>query len=349
MTDETTVEAPAAPEAPASDDIGSIVRAAYEKAEAGETKNAPTQVSSAATPAAPDSGAAPASPAADPKSAAPAPQPGAQPAVDPTAPQPVKSYKMPVGWKHGADQWHGIDPRAKEFIAQREADYNKGVQRMSQAAGFGNEIASEFMPYSGLLNALGATPVSAVKYLLSAYSELTTGTPQRKAQVLAQIAADQGIDIRAIAEHGVPEGNPEVEAMRAELAQLRSHVQSQQQQRNNAELASVNGEIEAFANDPAHEHFEACRQTMVALLQGGQAKSLKDAYEQAVWLVPEVRASLVAQQQAQAQEKRKKEAEAAKRAGVSVVGAPAGGTVALGDMSLRDSIAAQVYGNAGRV
>jgi hypothetical protein len=56
------------------------------------------------------------------------------------------------------------------------------------------------------------------------------------------------------------------------------------------EQTRLNSEIQKFSSDvDKHPHFELVREEMAQLLERGKAQDLKTAYEQAVWLVPEVR------------------------------------------------------------
>jgi hypothetical protein len=213
---------------------------------------------------------------------------------------------------------------------------------------FANAMAGEFQPYLGLLQAKGQNPQSATRYLLNAYATLATGSPSQKAQFFAQLAQEHGIDVAGIALNGVPPENPEIVELRNQIAALQRNVTSTVQQHQHAESSQINSAISAFAADPAHKHFEAVRLTMGALLKEGQAKDLQEAYDMAVWTVPEVRASLISQREAQETEKRKAEAEAAQRAAVTLTGAPTASAKALGDMDLRASLEQQ-FRAAGRV
>lgn len=346
MTD--TTAAPAA-QAPASEEIGDILRQQFDKTPDATAPARPTVLSDAAAPApepAPDGRARGPDGKFIPKEA---PVEGVQPAVIPAeAPLAPVVGKPPPGWAHGPEKWNALDATGREFIAKREADYNRGIQMHSQMAGFGNTMMQEFMPYEGLIRSVGATPQQAARFLLNSYATLTAGTPQQKAQFISQLAQENGVDLGGIVTNGVPAIDPEVQALKQRYYELANAFSSQQSQRQQAETTEIHSVIDAFASDPAHPHFERARPTMAVLLQGGQAKDLQEAYDSACWTVPEIRASLISQRQAQESEKRKKEAEAAQRAGVSLTGAPTATVKDLGDMSLRDNIASQM-GIAGRV
>jgi hypothetical protein len=246
-----------------------------------------------------------------------------------------------VGWKGGAESWHKLDASAKTYIVERNKQFEQGIQRHAQAAGFANEMAREFQPYEAMLRGMQATPQSATRYLLEKFHTLYNGTPGQKQQLVMEMAKTAGVDLSGIARGEVPQVDSNVEALSREVQALRAWANGTQQSAQNAEQQYIHSEIERFAADPKNEHFEVLRPTMAALLQGGQAKDLQDAYEKSKWMNPEVRASLVNQQFAQDAEKRKKQAEEAQRASVSLNAAPPAASVSGGSdpKSVRDLIA----------
>jgi hypothetical protein len=286
----------------------------------------------------------PAKPPVEQKPEAAAPEAAAQ-----AAEQKLRTDRIPPGWKGGAAGWHALPPDAKTFIADRERQYNQGIQRYAEGAKFAGEMVAEFQPYEALLRSVGATPQMATRFLLDKYYTIKAGTAQQKAQLIAEMAADAGVDLSKIAQGEVPQVDPTVAQLQEQVRQLTGWIQGQHQSAQTAEQQSINSAIDTFAADPAHEHFETLRPIMARLLQAGQASDLKDAYEQASYLHPDVRASLLNQRQAQDAEKRKKQAEQSQAANVSLTGAPPAATVAdAGDLSVRALVAKQ-FAKAGRI
>lgn len=261
----------------------------------------------------------------------------------------LRTDRIPPGWKGGAAGWHALPPEAKTFIADRERQYNQGIQRYAEGAKFANEMIGEFQPYEALLRSVGATPQMATRFLLGSYYTLRAGTPAEKQQLIYNLARESGVDLSGIAQGEAPQVDPTVAALQEQVRQLQGWIQGQHQTAQSAEQQYINSEIDRFAQDPAHEHFEALRPTMAALLQGGQAQDLNDAYEKAAWIHPEVRASRLNQHQAQDAEKRKKQAEEAQRASVSIAAAPPAATVGdAGDLSIR-ALVAKGFAQSGRI
>lgn len=333
--------------APESDDIGSAVRAAFEK------HTEPAVAAEAPKADAPPVTAKPVeTPAVDGKpveKAAEAPKVDA-PVVDTPALAPeVKARldRIPVGWKGGAANWHALAPEVKQYIYDRNGHIDRELQQAAPAKQFADAMSQVFRPHEGFLRAQGVNPVGAAQYLMDGYMTLMTGTAAQRQQVIQNLATQAGVDMGTI--QAAPQVDPEVADLKKQLHQVVAKLQHQEQTAHSAEEAQLHTELQEFEQAPGHEHYQMVRGQMGALLMAKQATGLQDAYDKACWAHPEIRASLMAQHEAQAAEKRKKEAEAAQRAAVSVPGAPTSTSAqSLGDMSLRQSLEHQ-FAVTGRV
>ena len=90
----------------------------------------------------------------------------------------------------------------------------------------------------------------------------------------------------------------------------------------------MNNEINIFAADPAHPYFDDVANDITALLRGGGAKDLADAYDKAVWANPVTRAKEQARRDALTPEEREAEDQriAEKRAALMRAATAAAGT-----------------------
>ncbi len=327
------------------DSLRETLEASFESATpevAPEVVDTPAETSEAKAERARDEAGRFAKKAEEPVEAAPV-APEVQQAVPPVpaAPSP---YKAPSSWKKEAaavfDKIESGEPLTvqemkilRDEALRREGDFHKGIESFKTHAEAGKAFEKVVSPYMETIKKFGVSPDVAVGELLKVDNLLRTAPPAVKAQKFMELAKDYGIDLSQ-------QFDPHVAELQARLYQMeQQQVQWQQQQ---AEVAnqSVNTELERFAAEPGHEHFEAVRVHMGALLDSGLAQSLQDAYDQAVYANPTTRASLLEQQ--------KKEAEAAARAqrassaAVSVKGSsPASGASAtpVGG-SIRDAVAA---------
>lgn len=269
-------------------------------------------------------------PKADPAQTAPVPQ------VAQEAAQPVQAKTPPSSWRKEVAEkyWSQFAPEVQDEVLRREADFHKGIESWRSNADKGKAFEQAIAPFQDNLKAANVDAVTAVKELLGADHILRNAPESVKVQKLLELAGIYGIDLRK-------EFSPDVAKYEQELFQTREQLKQFQTQQQLASQQSLNSDIEAFKAAPGHEHFEAVRAHMAALLQGGQAKDLSDAYDMAVYANPETRAALLQQQAAQASAGA--QAQRAKAAAVSVRGSsPASGatSAAMPHASLKDAVAA---------
>jgi hypothetical protein len=264
----------------------------------------------------------------------------------------------PNGWTAEAKaKWHELPAEVMAAVQKREADVAKFTSTRDEHASFGKEIYQAVSPYLAVIKAEGGTPRTAVESLLNTAYLLRTAAPEVKRQLLLDTARQYGVDLGVTAKPGqqptaIP---PEFATLQTEVASLKTQLAQYQNAGQQQLQTEVQTEIEAFAADPKHPHYESVKGHMAALIGQGLAKDLQDAYEQAVWARPDTRATLAAQQRADEEQKRradaKQKAEAAKRKNVSVTGGP-GNTAAAaapGGRSIRDELEAARAAQSGGV
>jgi len=262
----------------------------------------------------------------------------------------------PNGWPAEAKaKWHELPAEIMAAVQQREKDIAKFTSTRDEHASFGKEIYQTVQPYLATIKAEGGTPTTAIQSLLNTAYVLRTGTPEQKRQVLLGAAKQYGVDLgtpsagqQATPDTGFAALQQEIATLKNELSQFKTAGVEQLQ-------SEVQAEIAAFAADPKHPHYEAVKGHMSALIAGGAAKDLQDAYDQAVWARPDTRATLEAQRRAEEEQKRradaKRKADEAKRKNVSLTGGP-GNTAAASapeGRSIRDELLAAQSASSGAV
>jgi hypothetical protein len=219
-------------------------------------------------------------------------------------------------------KWDTLDPDVRAAIVKREEDAHKMFTRHDSELNLGRKMKDVIQPYMPIIQAEGGNPETAVQSLLNTAYQLRTGTPQQKAAMIQQIAATYGVDLSYIQPSQTDQ--PDVVGyLRQELDSIKKQADPNailNQLRDEMESDRINQEVKAFAADPANAHFVAVREDMAALLQSGRAKDMREAYDKAIWMNPELRSTLTAKQEADAQAKRKSEIESKKKAAVSVTG-----------------------------
>lgn len=239
-----------------------------------------------------------------------------QPVEAPVTPKPHDA--APNTWrKELASEFGKLPESVRQEIHRREADFHKGIGQYKEAANFAHTVARELVPYQQTMQQYGKQPHEVVKEATAAWNTLLTGSPQEKATFWLQVAKDYGIDIASSgaepqqATTGQTQVDPIVAALQRELGEIKTHLTTQERQRAEAEFSTHVESVKSFGSDPKHKHFEAVREDMAALIESGRAKDLEEAYNKAIWGHPEVRISLLAEQE---QERAKKAAADAAKA-----------------------------------
>lgn len=221
---------------------------------------------------------------------------------------PTETIRPPSSWSAAAKaKFAAMDQDVQKEVLKREEDFHKGIESYKARATLGDTLYKEIAPYEAMIRSQGSSPEISIRNLLGVAYQLSTGTPQQKQQVIAQIAQMYGVEMPQPGED-VPQTDPTVAALQQEVQRLRQEREQEKYQMETSTTATLSNEIEAFKADPKNIYFENVRAHMSALLQGGRVKGLQDAYEQATWANPEVRQQLLAQQAKEAEAKRLEEA-----------------------------------------
>ena len=265
----------------------------------------------------------------------------------PQAPDMPKSLKLEM-----KAHWEKAPPELRQAIAQREADFERGINNYKSRDAEAKAITDLFQPYEWILKNEGATPASAITPLLQTAALLRTGTPQQKSQAVAQMIQQFQIPLDQIASHfngqaPQPQDN-HYNQLAQQVQQLTQHITQSQyeaQKQNESRALSV---IQQFAADPANAHFEAVQDRMLTLLQAphilgdtgnmSEREKLQLAYDTAIRLDPAISQQMFVQQQQNLQAQN--QTQRAKAAAVQIKGAPSAGlTTALNQTDRRAVIA----------
>lgn len=255
---------------------------------------------------------------------------------------PIEGPKPPVWYKPELGDWGQVPETMRAAILDRERAISNELERRAAAMRPWESVAERVAPYVPQLQAQGVAPEQFLGNLVAAHDALT----RDPVAALQWIAESYGVDLSALAggyEEQAPE-DPRLTAMAQRLEQLQGQVQhfgsawqQQQQAAQQQQQAVLQSEISAFAKDKSD--FDTLRPLMATFLQGGQAQTMAEAYEQARWAHPETRQRIL-------EEQRKADATKAQRAraaGSTLRGAPVNGAVTRGpELSLEEEIAALI-------
>lgn len=233
---------------------------------------------------------------------------------------PPESYSAAVKAK-----WETLAPDIQRELQRREQDFHKELTKHDDERVLGRSFEKLVTPYVAQMRAEGAQPLQAVEALLNTAHVLRTGSPEQKTRLLLETARQFGVNLSQ-AQQAQAQVHPVLQQLQDRQAQLERQLQQEKALKTQQEQDGLQSQIAAFAADPKNVHFEKVKPVMAALLQGGTAKDLPDAYDRAVYADPEIRSTILSQQSADLEAKRvadkKAKAEAAKRAGSSIRGAP---------------------------
>lgn len=363
-----------------SDSIRDAVSAAFEESEAATTSEPATAPSPPPTPepaaaeaksapeAAPSAGAksrdergrfaSSATATADPTKPANATEPLASPDarkdVAPGGPPPAPTeppLKAPQSWKpQYRERWSGLPRDVQEEVLRVDREIRTTMEQAAQARKFHEDFQRTVSPFEAVIRAEGSDPMKMVGNLLQTAVALRTAAPAHKAQLIAQVIKSYGVPIDALDAALVgeqPAGGQAQQSIdpRMLAAQVRQEVlggiaqQLQQSQRQKAAADAA-----AFEQDASNEFLEDVRDDMADILEVAArrnvALTLKEAYDRACQMNPNVRATLEQRKAAGAAANAQASTQRARVAASSVKSQPAGIAAGKELKSIRDAVEA---------
>jgi len=210
--------------------------------------------------------------------------PSATPPVT-TTPTPV-GRQVPKSWpKEMHEHWGKLDPKMQDYTELREKQMLDGLEQYKTDAQMAKQFQSVIQPFQPILQAQGLNAPQAVQYLLNAHQRLTQGAPESRQAAYDELGRSLGLGSRPTAPAAEPSPvDPALQALQQQMAQIQSGLTAQQQKEYQAAQARTSQEVEAFASDPAHPHFNEIADDIVLLLKTGL--SLQESYDKAMWANP---------------------------------------------------------------
>ena len=174
-----------------------------------------------------------------------------------------------------------------EYANQRETEYKKGVSAYKNEAEQAKSLMGAITPYIPTLQQRGIDPAGYISSLAKADQILSHAPYEQKVDLFHKLAQGYGIQLNGNQAQPV---DAYQQQLMQQLARVNQEVGTIKNRYEQEEQSRLNSEIQKFSSDvDKHPHFELVREEMAQLLERGKAQDLKTAYEQAVWLVPEVR------------------------------------------------------------
>jgi len=262
------------------------------------------------------------------------------------------SDKPPVSLSAAArEAWKDTPPAMRAEIAKRERDFAQGIQKYAEDSKRVQAMDNSLKPYQQLF-AMNGGAGQFMPSLLNTASILQMGAPAQKAQTVANLIQQFGVDIATLDNvlTGQPQTQEQPQTQQLDINQLVDQRFQQYQQREAQAQQQIQGQaamatIQAFGNNPANEFYNDVKMEMADIIElasnRGQAMTLQQAYDKACILNPEISA-IVNGRISQSSVTRKL------RAASSVGGGPGGegGSSAPGSMR---SVIEEAWGEQGQV
>jgi hypothetical protein len=244
----------------------------------------------------------------------------------------------------------------QEVMSERysgmESDYKSKLETNAENQRYADGLRSAFQPYEAMLRAEGATHEGAIQNLLDTSYKLRNGTPQQKAELFDQLARQYGVDHDLLSVEDDVFVDPQIRDLQSQIADQNTTIQkmanSTQQEQNDA----ATRQVEEFMNQVddggtlLHPHFVTVQPDILALINSGQATTLEQAYEKALWINPEtssvMQKSIRDEALASVAKEKQSKVDAAKKAGGIAPGSSAvePTQVKTAPLSLHDELAA---------
>lgn len=233
----------------------------------------------------------------------------------------VDGPKAPPGWAPEAKaQFAALPPLVQSAIAKREQEIDNGFKVLQDYKGL-----EEFSP---VVKQAGTTHAEVMKRAIGWEHAIKTD-PENAVAYAARIA---GVDITI---NGRLQQAPQ-QAPQQQPVNVEQTVEQILRKRD------TENQIQSFLSDPANPHAEAVLDDMVALISTGRASQLKDAYDAACWMRPDIREQLISQTAQPVQPPKAPSTDQARRASKSITGSSAPGpskdASASASSSIRDSL-----------
>ena len=204
----------------------------------------------------------------------------------------------PQSWSPAArEEWINVPDSVKEVIAKREQEMQGVMQESAQARQFSQQFGEQMGQYQGLFNSQGVDAMGGIDAIMQTAAPLYGGTPQQKAEAVAGIIQQFGIDIATldgllVGEQPAPV-DPGMQALQDQINNMGQYIQNQQhgqQQQQVAQQQETSNEVEKFV---AENEFAADLRGVMADFMGmagqqGQQLSLVDAYQRAIATRPDI-------------------------------------------------------------
>ena len=213
------------------------------------------------------------------------------------------SIKAPIDWgPKEREDWSKIPRHLQEKVMSREKELNTMMQTTADARRTHKEFADLAQQYGSVLSGvMGDTPMETTKTLFNTVANLRMGSPIQKAQIIADMINDFGVDVHTLDSAIVGAApsqeqqqssqfdqmlNKRLEPFEQMMGQQNAYMKQQATQRTQA----ADNEVVEFGKNA--EFLGDVRNDMADLIEmaakRGQSMTMQEAYGKACTLNPQI-------------------------------------------------------------
>lgn len=199
------------------------------------------------------------------------------------------------------EEWGKLAPAVQAEIHRRERELVRQLQETADARRQHESMTKMTAPYQHILAIEGSDPMKAFGDYLRTAAILRSGSVTEKAQAIANVTRQFGVDIRALdaALAGMPmqpgqqqPGYQQQQFQDPRLDKLLSQIEESRRAQQEQLSASMQSTVEEFVADTRHEFIEDVREDMADMLEvaanRGRKMSMQEAYDRACAMNPEI-------------------------------------------------------------
>jgi hypothetical protein len=243
---------------------------------------------------------------------------------EPPSTAPAETIDAPDGWTAAQKiEWDKLPTEAKRVIADREMSFKQVQEKLNRFS----PVEERLERHRPQLAIAGTSEAQFINNLIAAHEALISNPRV----ALQTIARQYGVDPQTVfqlQQQVQQQTAPDpISALNQRIAQLEAAGHTQQQAAMAAQQEQVLAQINDFASAREgealkHPHFNDVRGMMGTLIDGGQAKTLEQAYEMACRAHPDVSRRVAEAARLAEQRQAQRIADEAKRKAVSISGSP---------------------------
>jgi len=226
--------------------------------------------------------------------------------------------KPPQSWGvTEREHWGNLDPAVQAQVQKRESEIQNVMNQSAESKHFYTEFVNSMAPFDSMIRSANVAPLDAVKDVMGTAAELMQGTTQSKAETVANIIEQYGIDVATLdtALSGRINNNSNAAANEPEaslknylseqLAPVQQFMQNQQAQQTSNQQAQYQTEqqnLQTFmsSNEFAGDLLGDMSDMMSLAANRNESMNYQQAYDKALMLRPDIQQVLQQRQGGQA-------------------------------------------------